>query len=109
MRALRAREGALAEDAKAAAATIRAKDKQLDLAAVRVDEARLIAMENKARQGLAKPEIPEVSGEQGAAHLSCVCCLHGLQLALNAQRREASLLLSPCKERAADRRPASPT
>ena len=49
MRALRAGKDALAEDNKAAASTIRAKDKQLDVAAVRVEEARIIAMENKAR------------------------------------------------------------
>ena len=49
MRALRAGKDALAEDHKAAASTIRAKDKQLDVAAVRVEEARIIAMENKAR------------------------------------------------------------
>ena len=49
MRALRAGKDALAEDNKAAASTIRAKDKQLDVAAVRVEEARIIAMKNKAR------------------------------------------------------------
>lgn len=49
VRALRTGRDALAEDNKAAACTIRAKDKQLDVAAACVEDARLIGMENKAR------------------------------------------------------------
>ncbi len=50
VRTVKAARDALAEDAKAAAALIRAKDKALDAAAARVEEARLVAMENKARR-----------------------------------------------------------
>ena len=53
VKTLRAGKEQLAEDNKACYALIRAKDKQLDQAQARVEEARLIAMENKVRRAQA--------------------------------------------------------
>lgn len=51
LRALREAHRALGEDNRACYAQVRAKDKQLDAAAVQVEEARRIKVENGVRNG----------------------------------------------------------
>lgn len=60
VKTLRAGKEQLAEDNKACYALIRAKDKQLDQAQARVEEARLIAMENKVRRA-PRAALPELN------------------------------------------------
>lgn len=49
LKAVRAANQQLTDDNRGCYSQIRAKDKELDLAAAKVEEARRIAMENKAR------------------------------------------------------------
>ncbi|KAK9846430.1 hypothetical protein WJX81_003622 [Elliptochloris bilobata] len=96
VKALRAGKDSLAEDNKAAAATIRAKDKQLDLAAVRVEEARLIAVENKGL-GNSLADLRRQLGEAGeeratllAVQRQAAADLARAQIAEEAAREEAA-------------------
>lgn len=72
VKTLRAGKEQLAEDNKVCYALIRAKDKQLDQAQARVEEARLIAMENKVRHAQAPPAMHSHKLSLGIVIVQCI-------------------------------------